>query len=67
MSPGHRQNPGNTNSFNYNNNSFNNIVSFITEIDDEDVKFCSGYRHLNHSNATKMCGQTNSTAWGTGC
>ena len=36
MSPGHQQNPGNTNSFNYNNNSFNNIVSFIIEIDDEE-------------------------------
>ena len=35
MSPGHQQNPCNTNSFNYNNNSFNNIVSFIIEIDDE--------------------------------
>jgi len=35
MSLGHQQNPGNTNSFNNNNNSFNNIVSFITETDDE--------------------------------
>ena len=35
MSLGHQQNPGNTNSFSNNNNSFNNIVSFITGIDDE--------------------------------
>jgi len=34
MSPGHQQVTGNTNSFN-NNNSLNNIVNFITGIDEE--------------------------------
>ena len=33
MSPGHQQGAGNTNSFN--NNSFNNIVNFVAEIDTE--------------------------------
>lgn len=43
-------------------NSSNNIVNFSAHTDAEGIKICSGYLHLNHNNATKVCELTDLVA-----
>ena len=60
MSSGHQQITGNI-------NSFNRIINFIAEIDVEGRQIMQWLSLLDHRNATKACGPTDSIAWETGC